>query len=65
MMPLVGFLPADDERVIGTVAAIEKELLVDGFVQRYTQDPGHARTACRRARARSWPAPSGWPTTIR
>ena len=38
MVPLVGFLPADDERVHGTVAAIEKELLVGGFVQRYTQD---------------------------
>ncbi len=39
MVPLVGFLPADDDRVRGTVAAIEKELLVDGFVQRYTQQP--------------------------
>ncbi|MEU4561641.1 glycoside hydrolase family 15 protein [Actinoplanes sp. NPDC023936] len=39
MVPLVGFLPADDERVIGTVAAIEEHLLVDGFVQRYTQHP--------------------------
>ena len=38
MMPIVGFLPADDERVVGTVAAIGRELLVDGFVQRYTQD---------------------------
>ena len=38
MVPIVGFLPADDERVRGTLAAIEKELLVDGFVQRYTQD---------------------------
>lgn len=37
MIPLVGFLPIDDERVTGTVAAIEKELLVDGFVQRHTQ----------------------------
>ena len=37
MVPLVGFLPADDERVAGTVAAIEESLLVDGFVQRYTQ----------------------------
>ncbi len=35
MLPLVGFLPADDERVRGTVAAIERELLVDGFVLRY------------------------------
>ncbi|MDI6100058.1 glycoside hydrolase family 15 protein [Actinoplanes sp. NEAU-A12] len=40
MVPLVGFLPADDERVKGTVAAIEEHLLVDGFVQRYTQKPG-------------------------
>ena len=38
MVPIVGFLPADDERVRGTLAAIEKELLVDGFVLRYTQD---------------------------
>ncbi|MEU4222026.1 glycoside hydrolase family 15 protein, partial [Actinoplanes sp. NPDC026623] len=40
MVPLVGFLPAGDERVTGTVAAIEKHLLVDGFVQRYTQHDG-------------------------
>lgn len=40
MIPLVGFLPATDERVLGTVAAIERELLEDGFVQRYTQIPG-------------------------
>jgi len=38
MMPLVGFLPATDERVIGTVAAIERELLRDGFVERYHAD---------------------------
>ncbi|MGA5300977.1 glycoside hydrolase family 15 protein [Nucisporomicrobium flavum] len=41
MVPLVGFLPATDERVVGTVEAIERELLKDGFVQRYTQ---HADT---------------------
>jgi GH15 family glucan-1,4-alpha-glucosidase len=35
VMPLVGFLPADDERVMGTVAAIERELYRDGFVYRY------------------------------
>jgi GH15 family glucan-1,4-alpha-glucosidase len=35
MMPLVGFLPPDDERVRGTITAIERELLVDGFVLRY------------------------------
>ena len=36
MMPLVGFLPATDPRVRGTVAAIERELLVDGLVKRYS-----------------------------
>jgi GH15 family glucan-1,4-alpha-glucosidase len=35
MTALVGFLPADDERVVGTVRAIERELLEDGFVLRY------------------------------
>jgi GH15 family glucan-1,4-alpha-glucosidase len=28
-------LPPNDPRVLGTVAAIEKELIVDGFVERY------------------------------
>ena len=35
MIPLVGFLPATDPRVVGTVAAIERELMWTGFVQRY------------------------------
>jgi GH15 family glucan-1,4-alpha-glucosidase len=35
LLPLVGFLPADDPRIQGTVAAIEKHLLHDGFVARY------------------------------
>ena len=38
MVPLVGFLPADDERVVGTVAAIERELVEDGLVARYRAD---------------------------
>jgi GH15 family glucan-1,4-alpha-glucosidase len=38
MMPLVGFLPCDDPRIVGTVEAIERELTVDGLVQRYTGD---------------------------
>lgn len=33
-IPIVGFLPADDERMRGTIEAIERELLVDGFVFR-------------------------------
>jgi GH15 family glucan-1,4-alpha-glucosidase len=39
MMPLVGFLPATDRRVRGTVAAIERHLMRDGFVQRYSVKP--------------------------
>ena len=35
LVPLVGFLPASDPRVAGTVAAVERELLRDGFVLRY------------------------------
>ena len=35
---LVGFLPPEDPRMIGTVAAIERELLHDGFVLRYRTD---------------------------
>jgi GH15 family glucan-1,4-alpha-glucosidase len=32
---LVGFLPMDDPRIIGTVEAIERRLMKDGFVERY------------------------------
>lgn len=35
MIPLVGFLPATDPRMRSTVAAIERELMHDGFVRRY------------------------------
>jgi GH15 family glucan-1,4-alpha-glucosidase len=35
MIALVGFLPAADPRVQGTIAAIERDLLRDGFVIRY------------------------------
>lgn len=35
LLPAVGFLPASDPRVCGTLAAIERHLLVDGFVMRH------------------------------
>lgn len=38
VLPLVGFLPPDDGRMMGTVAAIERELYRDGFVYRYLGD---------------------------
>jgi GH15 family glucan-1,4-alpha-glucosidase len=37
-LPIVGFVPADDERMISTVAAIEQDLMVDGLVLRYSND---------------------------
>ena len=42
LIPLVGFLPASDPRVRGTVKAIEEKLVIGGeFVRRYeTEDPG-------------------------
>jgi GH15 family glucan-1,4-alpha-glucosidase len=47
LIPTVGFLPASDPRVRGTVEAVERRLFADGFVRRYdtaTCDdglPGH------------------------
>ncbi|HTL62094.1 MAG TPA: glycoside hydrolase family 15 protein [Nitrospira sp.] len=38
MIPLVGFLPPNDPRVMGTVRAIERDLLRDGLVMRYSHD---------------------------
>ena len=42
LIPLVGFLPATDERVVGTVRAIEAELVRGGFVERYRADEKNA-----------------------
>jgi GH15 family glucan-1,4-alpha-glucosidase len=39
MVPLVGFLPPDDPRVQGTVEAVQRRLMRDGFVLRYSPDP--------------------------
>ncbi len=38
MLAPVGFLPPDDPRIVGTVTAIQKELVEDGFVRRYQLD---------------------------
>jgi len=40
LIPIVGFLPADDPRVLGTIDAVERELLHDGFVRRYITTDG-------------------------
>ncbi|BBC31288.1 Glucoamylase [Streptomyces graminofaciens] len=36
LIPQTGFLPPDDPRVVGTVEAVQRELLVDGLVLRYS-----------------------------
>ncbi|SAH95680.1 glucoamylase [Bordetella ansorpii] len=38
LIPLVGFLPPDDPRVQGTIRAVERELLRDGLLLRYSTD---------------------------
>jgi GH15 family glucan-1,4-alpha-glucosidase len=41
LMPIVGFLPPDDPRVVATVEAIRRELTVDGLLLRYrTEEDG-------------------------
>jgi GH15 family glucan-1,4-alpha-glucosidase len=40
LIPMVGFLPPEDDRVRGTLAAVERELLVDGYVLRYQTTGG-------------------------
>ena len=38
LLPCVGFLPVTDPRIERTVAAVERELLLDGFVMRYSTE---------------------------
>jgi GH15 family glucan-1,4-alpha-glucosidase len=38
LLPAVGFLPAEDARIVGTIAAIERDLLSDGLVLRYNTE---------------------------
>ncbi len=40
LLPIVGFLPADDPRIRSTVEAIQRELTVDGLVMRYRTHDG-------------------------
>jgi GH15 family glucan-1,4-alpha-glucosidase len=45
LIPAVGFLPAGDARVAGTIAALESTLVRDGFLYRTTTDPETAAAA--------------------
>ncbi|UFN44770.1 glycoside hydrolase family 15 protein [Nocardioides okcheonensis] len=40
VIPLVGFLPGDDPRVLGTIAAVQEDLLRDGLLLRYRTSTG-------------------------
>ncbi|MEU5880738.1 glycoside hydrolase family 15 protein [Spirillospora sp. NPDC047279] len=42
LIPQVGFLPARDPRVVGTIEAVRRELAGDGFVRRYPTHEGRA-----------------------
>jgi GH15 family glucan-1,4-alpha-glucosidase len=42
MLPMVGFLPGSDPRIVGTVEAIERTLLREGFCARYETTPDGA-----------------------
>ncbi|HET7647807.1 MAG TPA: glycoside hydrolase family 15 protein [Gaiellaceae bacterium] len=35
LIPILGFLPPDDPRVVGTVEAVQRDLTRNGFVERY------------------------------
>jgi GH15 family glucan-1,4-alpha-glucosidase len=41
LLPILGFLPADDPRVVGTVDAVMRHLTRDGFVERYRATEEH------------------------
>jgi len=40
LMPVLGFLPLDDPRILGTVARIEQDLVRNGLVMRYNTGDG-------------------------
>ncbi len=40
ILPLVGFLDGDDPRVLGTIDAVEQDLIRDGLVLRYLTETG-------------------------
>ncbi len=50
MIPLVGFLPATDERVRSTIEVIERGLTEDGFVLRYRTEDSRGRGRAHRSR---------------
>ena len=63
LLPLVGFLPAADPRIHGTIEAVERELLQDGLVLRYRTHKAEAGSAGEAGGARPEDrAPHGAPS---
>lgn len=40
LLPIVGFLPPDDPRIVGTIEAVERDLMHGGFLLRYRTESG-------------------------
>ena len=59
LIPLVGFLPADDPRVLGTIAAVEQRPDARGLPAALPHRD-RASTAWPATSTRSWPARGGW-----
>ena len=60
LLPVVGFLPPEDPRILGTIAAVESRLLRDGLVLRY--DTAEVSDGLPAGEGASFPAASGSPT---
>ena len=58
LIPICGFLPPDDPKVLGTIDAIVQDLMHEGLLLRYRTDTGVDGLPARSTR--SWPARSGW-----
>ena len=50
VLPLVRFIDGDDPKMVGTIKAVEEDLMRGGLLMRY-------RTSTRRRRSRGWRAP--------
>ena len=59
LIPVVGFLPGDDPRVLGTIKAVEEDLISRRAACCAT-GPRRGSTGSRGTSIRSWPARSGW-----
>ena len=58
VLPLVRFIDGDDPKMLGTIAAVEEDLMRDGLLLRYRTSSGV--DGLRATSTRSWPARSGW-----